>query len=106
MVSSPVHSVQRATDVIPALPRRRQRSKKALTGAETIVYLYDLQGQLIAEYIDGSLKREYVWLAGAPLAQIDATAGGDSITWFTTDHLHTKYENTGNVNSTNSSTGR
>ncbi len=54
-----------------------------------MVYLYDLQGQLIAEYQNGILKREYVWLDGAPLAQIDATAGGDSITWFTTDHLFT-----------------
>ena len=59
---------------------RSLRSKKALTGAETIVYLYDLQGQLIAEYEDGSLKREYVWLDGAPLAQVDAATGGDSIT--------------------------
>jgi len=65
---------------------RSLRSKKALTGAETVVFLYDLQGQLIAEYEDGSLKREYVWLNGAPLAQIDA---GESITWFTTDHLFT-----------------
>lgn len=46
-----------------------QRIRK--TGAEDTVYHYDQQGQLIAETApDGTVRREYLWLGGQPLAVI------------------------------------
>jgi len=44
-------------------------------GGISTVYLYDLNGQLIAEHDStGSWSRDYVWLNGQPVAQVDAGA--------------------------------
>lgn len=49
-----------------------QRSRKT-TATDDTVYLYDLSGQLLAEYdASGSHLRDYVWMDGAPVAVIEA----------------------------------
>lgn len=63
-----------------------QRVTKSISGSDT-VYVYDLSGQLIAEHdISGTLIRDYVWLGGAPVAQIDA---GEVFSYLQFDHLGT-----------------
>lgn len=63
-----------------------QRTGKTVNGSTTH-YVYGLGGQLSGEYdSSGNLIREYVYLNGEPLAQIDA---GKNITYLHTDHLGT-----------------
>ncbi|MCP3669198.1 MAG: hypothetical protein GY814_01920, partial [Gammaproteobacteria bacterium] len=58
--------------------------KTTTTG--TTYYLYDTAGQLLGEYDEsGQPIKEYVYLAGEPIAQVDNT----SITYLHTDHLAT-----------------
>ena len=62
-----------------------QRSKKTIGGAE-VVYLYDLEGNLLAEHdATGTLIRDYVWMNGAPVAQIDQ---GEEFSYLHFDHLN------------------
>ena len=63
-----------------------QRTKKTVGGAD-VIYLYDLGGNLIAEHdATGALIRDYVWMNGAPVAQIDA---GEVFSYLHIDHLGT-----------------
>lgn len=63
-----------------------QRTGKTVNGSTTH-YVYGLGGQLYGEYdANGNLIREYVYLNGEPLAQVDA--GGD-FAYLHTDHLGT-----------------
>ena len=63
-----------------------QRSRKTIGGAE-VVYLYDLDGNLLAEHdATGTLIRDYVWMNGAPVAQIDQ---GEEFSYLHFDHLNT-----------------
>lgn len=65
-----------------------QRTKK-VAGGSTIHYVYGLGGLLYGEYDNtGALIREYVWLNGEPLAQIDA-GSPEVLTYIHTDHLQT-----------------
>jgi len=61
-----------------------QRTRK-VSGSDTFTYQYNLTGQLIAEYLNGQLVREYLWANDEPLLQVE---GGQS-TWLTLDHLNT-----------------
>ena len=63
-----------------------QRSRKTIGGAD-VVYLYDLEGNLLAEHdATGTLIRDYVWMNGAPVAQIDQ---GEEFSYLHFDHLNT-----------------
>jgi RHS repeat-associated protein len=63
-----------------------QRSKKTV-GSTDVIYLYDLGGNLIAEHdATGALIRDYVWMNGAPVAQIDQ---GEVFSYLHVDHLNT-----------------
>ncbi len=63
-----------------------QRVKKTV-GTSTTVYVYDLSGTLIAEHDGtGALIRDYVWLDGAPVAQIDQS---ETFSYIHFDHLAT-----------------
>lgn len=65
-----------------------QRTKK-VTGGNTTHYVYGLDGKLYGEYDNtGALIREYVWLNGEPLAQIDV-GSPEVLTYLHTDHLAT-----------------
>lgn len=60
------------------------------TPSDTIHYVYGLDGLLYGEYdATGNLIREYVYLNGEPLAQIDNISSSDVITYLHTDHLGT-----------------
>ncbi|MGH1541777.1 MAG: RHS repeat domain-containing protein [Arenicella sp.] len=56
-----------------------------------INYQYDLNGQVLERYFEGSvLQQSYVWLDGAPIAKIEITATGQqNILYLVTDHLNT-----------------
>lgn len=63
-----------------------QRTKKD-TGTDEIVYLYDLDGSLLAEYTSAGVHiRDYVWMDSAPVAQIEA---GEVFRYLHYDHLGT-----------------
>lgn len=63
-----------------------QRTKKTV-GSSDIIYVYDLGGKLIAEHdATGALIRDYVWMNGAPVAQIDS---GETFSYLHFDHLGT-----------------
>ncbi len=63
-----------------------QRTSKAVNGSKTH-YIYGLGGQLYGEYdASGNLIREYVYLNGEPLAQVNT---GEAIAYMHTDHLGT-----------------
>lgn len=63
-----------------------QRTEKTVNGSTTH-YVYGLGGQLYGEYDStGNLIREYVYLNGEPLAQIDS---GENIAYLHTDHIGT-----------------
>jgi len=63
-----------------------QRTEKT-TAAGATVYLYDLEGHLIAEHDGtGALIRDYAWIGDRPVAQIDA---GETFTYLHVDHLNT-----------------
>jgi RHS repeat-associated protein len=55
------------------------------------VFVYDQEGRLLGEYsaFDGSVRREYVWLQGMPVAIIDGTPANPVIAYVHTDHLDT-----------------
>jgi len=64
------------------------RTEKAVSGS-TSHYIYGLDGFLYGEYDNsGNLIREYVWLNGEPMAQIDA-GSPELLTYLHTDHLAT-----------------
>ena len=63
-----------------------QRTKKTVGGAD-VIYLYDLGGNLIAEHdATGAVIRDYIWMNGVPVAQIDA---GEVFSYLHVDHLGT-----------------
>ena len=63
-----------------------QRAKKTV-GAATTIYIYDTSGNLIAEHdSNGTLIRDYVWMNGVPVAQIDQ---GEAFSYLHFDHLGT-----------------
>ncbi|MBK9584833.1 MAG: RHS repeat protein [Alphaproteobacteria bacterium] len=77
-----------------------QRTKK-VAGGTTTHYVFGLQGRLYGEYDNsGVLIREYVYLNGEPLAQIDKTGGTETVTYLHTDHLATPRYGTNAVGST------
>ena len=62
------------------------RTKKTANSTDTY-YVYGMGGLLYGEYdSSGDLVREYVYLNGEPLAQIDS---GETLTYLHTDHLST-----------------
>jgi RHS repeat-associated protein len=66
-----------------------QRTRK-VTPSGTVVYHYDLAGNLIAETTaTGAPIRDYVWQDATPLAQIDIQAGSETLVFLHTDHLQT-----------------
>ena len=71
-----------------------QRTRKVTTasapqGAQTILYQYDPQDHLIAEFTGaGAPIRSYVWRDDTPIAQIDYQPSR-RILYFETDHLNT-----------------
>ena len=75
--------VTTATYVHNALGQRTTKT----TGGMDSIYLYDLSGKLIAEHdATGTLIRDYVWMNGVPVAQIDA---GEVFSYLHVDHLGT-----------------
>jgi len=75
-----------ATYVVNALG---QRVIKSVEGTSTVFH-YDESGTLIGEtHYDGTAKRDYLWLNGLPLAQIDVQEGLDKIRYLHSDHLAT-----------------
>ena len=66
---------------------QNRRTKKV--AASTTYYVYGLNGLLYGEYTSaGALIREYVYLNGEPLAQVD-TGSPEFATYLHTDHLGT-----------------
>ncbi len=61
-----------------------QRVRKVAGSVDTD-YVYDLNGQLIGEYNNGTVVKEYVYFDGVPMAQIESSG----TTWFHADHLGT-----------------
>lgn len=67
--------------------RYRQRAKKV--ASSTAYYVYGAGGLLYGEYdASGNFIREYIYLNGAPIAQIDA-GSPEVLTYIHTDHLGT-----------------
>jgi RHS repeat-associated protein len=65
-----------------------QRTKK-VAGATTTFYVYGLGGQIYGEYTSaGALVREYIYLNGQPLAQVNS-GSPETATWLHTDQLGT-----------------
>ncbi len=65
-----------------------QRTQKLVSGTTTH-YVYGLNGQLYGEYTSaGALVREYIYLNGQPLAQVNA-GSPETATWLHTDQLGT-----------------
>ncbi len=68
----------------------QNRRVKKVASSVTTHYVYGLNGLLYGEYDNsGNLIREYVYLNGAPLAQIDDVSSSDVLTYLHTDHLGT-----------------
>ncbi len=66
---------------------QNRRTKKL--AASTSYYVYGLNGLLYGEYnSSGALIREYIYLNGQPLAQVD-TGSPEFVTYLHTDHLGT-----------------
>jgi len=64
-----------------------QRTEKTVSSVTTH-YVYGQGGLLYGEYdASGNMIREYVYLNGEPLAQIDDVASSDVVTYLHTDHL-------------------
>ncbi len=61
-----------------------QRVNKVASGSD-IDYVFDQSGTLIGEYNNGTALKEYVYIDGVPLAQIE----GGITTWLHADHLGT-----------------
>jgi RHS repeat-associated protein len=71
-----------------------------VAGGTTTHYVHGLGGKLYGEYDNaGVLIREYVWLNGEPLAQIDA-GSPEVLTYLHTDHLQTPRYGTNAAGST------
>jgi len=73
---------------------KNQRKVKLLYSegnlAGEIIYHYDQIGMLIAETDnEGRLLRDYIWMSGVPIAQIEPRDIGEYITYLHTDHLYT-----------------
>jgi RHS repeat-associated protein len=77
---------------------QRVRKAKNSGTADTVVFVYDLQGQLLGEYDStGKAIREYVWLGNMPVAMItpDPAMGANANTappiiyYIHADHLNT-----------------
>ena len=69
-----------------------QRVRKTTgTSASTVLFVYDLKGQLLGEYDEaGQALREYVWLDDVPVAVFTPTATPEPAVYFIhTDHLNT-----------------
>ncbi|MCB9976911.1 MAG: hypothetical protein H6858_04840 [Rhodospirillales bacterium] len=65
------------------------RRTRKVSGGNTVHYVYGQGGKLYGEYDNsGALIREYVWLNGEPLAQVDA-GSPEVLTYLHTDHLAT-----------------
>ena len=65
------------------------RTQKTVSGVTTH-YVYGMGGKLYGEYdASGNLIREYVYLSGAPLAQIDDVSSSDVLIYLHTDHQGT-----------------
>ena len=65
------------------------RTKKTASSVVTH-YVYGMGGKLYGEYdASGNMLREYVYLNGQPLAQIDDVSSSDVLTYLHTDHLGT-----------------
>jgi RHS repeat-associated protein len=68
----------------------RRAIKRANGGATVTVFHYDLSDRLIAETDgQGTLKVEYVYLEGRPLAQIRHTGSSETAYYYHDDHLGT-----------------
>jgi RHS repeat-associated protein len=68
----------------------RRVIKRANNGATVTVFHYDLSDRLIAETDpSGTLKVEYVYLEGRPLAQIRHTGSSEAAYYYHDDHLGT-----------------
>jgi RHS repeat-associated protein len=66
-----------------------QRTSKTVSSVTTH-YVYGQGGLLYGEYDNsGNLIREYVYLNGEPIAQIDDVSSSDVVTYLHTDHLGT-----------------
>ena len=67
------------------------RSCVAQTVTKPTVYVYGPDGQLMGEYDGqtGAVRREYVWLQGAPVAFVDGTTSQNTTYYVQTDHLDT-----------------
>jgi RHS repeat-associated protein len=73
-----------------------QRTRKSVFNPDgsvqvTTIFHYDHSGYLITETTEsGDLIRDYIWLEGmTPVAQIDDTAGFETVAYLHTDHLMT-----------------
>ena len=71
---------------------RRVRKVSSTGPASTVVFVYDLEGQLLGEYDrNGAALREYVWLENTPVAMFTpdpASPSGEPLVYFIhTDHL-------------------
>ena len=65
-----------------------QRTKK-VAGGTTTHYVYGAGGLLLGEYTTaGAMVREYIYLNGAPLAQVNS-GSPETVTYIHTDHLGT-----------------
>ena len=72
-----------------------------MAGGTTTHYVHGLGGLLSGEYDNaGVLIREYIWLNGEPLAQIDKSGGTETVTYLHTDHLATPRYGTNAAGST------
>ena len=66
-----------------------QRTRKT-TNAGTIIYHYDLFGNLVSETTqNGNAVRDYVYMNSVPVAQIDTAGTTDTVSYLHTDHLGT-----------------
>lgn len=66
-----------------------QRVEKT-TAQGTTIYVYGVEGRLLGEYQpDGTLIREYVYLNGEPLAQLEPLGAANEVLYLHTDHLGT-----------------
>ena len=66
-----------------------QRTSKTVSSVTTH-YVYGQGGLLYGEYdSSGNMIREYVYLNGEPIAQIDDVSSSDVVTYLHTDHLGT-----------------
>jgi RHS repeat-associated protein len=76
--------------------RGRRVIKRA--GGVTTVFHYDQQNRLIAETdATGTTKVDYLWLGGAPLAQVRKAGSVESAYYYTTDQLGTPKAMTDNT---------